>query len=184
MADNAGTLVKNEDGDYLDIITGKIVTAGQLTGKIQNFLSAIFTQVVSAVRQSLSNLAEQLNVVSILASATGIPFVTFTAITKAVQMVLSSLCIVDKDLLSLIQSPIDNLLNTLNSFLDGIIDQAQMVLDSVQKVIDDVVCAVQDILNKALGIVSSVKGIVNGISQAQDLIKTWEDGTILDPKSS
>ena len=82
MADNAGTLVKNEDGDYLDIITGKIVTAGQLTGKIQNFLSAIFTQVVSAVRQSLSNLAEQLNVVSILASATGIPFVTFTAITK------------------------------------------------------------------------------------------------------
>ena len=177
MADNAGTLVKNEDGDYLDIITGKIVTAGQLTGKIQNFLSAIFTQVVSAVRQSLSNLAEQLNVVSILASATGIPFVTFTAITKAVQMVLSSLCIVDKDLLSLIQSPIDNLLNTLNSFLDGIIDQAQMVLDSVQKVIDDVVCAVQDILNKALGIVSSVKGIVNGISQAQDLIKTWEDGT-------
>mgnify|MGYP003310318641 FL=1 len=177
IADSAATLVKNEDGDFLDMITGKIVTAKELTAKVQNFLSAVFTQVVGAIRQSLANLAEQLNVVSLLAGATGIPFVTFTAVTKAVQMILSSLCIIDKDLLSLIQSPIDSLLSTVESFLDGIIDQAQMVLNSVQKVIDDIVCSVQTILNKALGIVSSVKGIVNGISQAQDLIKTWEDGT-------
>ena len=177
ISDSAATLVKNEDGDFLDILTGKIVTAQELTGKVQNFLSAIFTQVVGAIRQSLANLAEQLNVVTLLAGATGIPFVSFTAITKAVQMILSSLCIVDKDLLSLIQSPIDSLLNTLNSFLDGVIDQAAMILQSVQKVIDDIVCSVQSVLGKALGIVNDVKSIVSGISQAQELIKTWENGT-------
>ena len=177
IADTAATLVKNEDGDFLDLMTGKIVTAKELTAKVQNFLSAIFSQVVSAIRQSLANLAEQLNVVTLLAGATGIPFVTFTAVTKAVQMILSALCVVDKDLLSLIQSPIDSLLGIVENFLEGIISQAQMVMNSVQKVIDDIVCSVQTILNKALGIVNDVKSIVSGIEKAQELIKTWEQGT-------
>jgi hypothetical protein len=125
----------------------------------------------------LANLAEQLNVITLLAGATGIPFVTFTAVTAAVQKILSALCIVDKDLLSLIQSPIDSLLSIVENFLEGIISQAQMVMNSVQKVIDDIVCSVQTILNKALGIVNDVKKLVSGIEKAQELIKTWEEGT-------
>ena len=72
IADTAGTLVKNEDGDFLDIVEGKIITAGVLTSKVQNFLSAVFTQVVAAVRQSLANLAESLELVSLLGGATGV----------------------------------------------------------------------------------------------------------------
>ena len=58
LADTAGRLTKAEDGDFLDMISGKLVTAQELTAKIQNFLGAVFAQVVSAMRQALVNLKD------------------------------------------------------------------------------------------------------------------------------
>ena len=38
LADHAGSLIRAEDGDFLDIVTGKLVSAKQLTVRLQNFL--------------------------------------------------------------------------------------------------------------------------------------------------
>ena len=54
-------------------------------------------KVVSAMRQSLANLAEELELVNLLGGATGVPFVVFTAIQAAVKLILSSLCNVDSN---------------------------------------------------------------------------------------
>ncbi len=180
ISETAASLIKTEkDGEFIDMVTGKLVTAKQLTAKLQNFLGAIFTQVIGAIRQSLANLAEQLDVVSLLAGATGIPFVVFSTIQTAVTQILSQLCVIDSQLLGYIANPVASVTNILNDFLNGLIDKASMVLQSVQKVIDDIICNVQSILNKASGIVSSVKTIVDGIGKAKEIIDAWEKGTAI-----
>ena len=177
LADTAGTLVKGEDGDFLDIVTGKLVTTKVLTAKIQNFLGAVFTQVVSAMRQALSNLAEQLELVNILGGATGAPFVIFTAVQSAVTTILSQLCTIDSQIIDFIQDPIGSILGVLEGFLDGLIDKATFVLQSVQETINSVVCQVQKLLDSVLKIVDTVKGIVDGVGQAQEIIEAWQAGS-------
>ena len=122
------------------MLTGKIVSAKALTAKLQNFLGAVFTQVVAAIRQELANLAEQLELVNLLGGATGVPFVVFTAVQKAVTTILSQLCVIDSQLLGYIADPVGSVLSIVEGFLDGLIDQAAMIVQGVQKVIDDIVC--------------------------------------------
>jgi hypothetical protein len=177
IADTAGTLVKGENGDFLDIVTGKLVTAQSLTNKLQNFLSSVFAQVVAAIRQSLSNLADQLSLVNLLGGVTGAPYIIFTAIQQAIVAILSSLCSIDAQLIGYIQDPIGSLLGILEGFLDSAISKAQMVLQGVQAVIDSVVCQVQSIIDTMLRIVDTVSGIVQGVSQAQEIIEAWKAGS-------
>ena len=177
LADHAGSLIRAEDGDFLDVVTGKLVSAKQLTVKLQNFLSSVFAQVISAMRQALANLAEQLELVNLLGGATGVPFVVFTAIQAAVKLILSSLCNVDSRLLSFISDPVGSVVGILESFLDGIIDKATMVMQGVQAAIDGVICQVQNLLDSVLGIVDQVSTIVDGIGKAKEIIDAWKAGS-------
>ena len=177
LADHAGSLIRAEDGDFLDIVTGKLVTAKQLTVKLQNFLSSVFAQVVAAMRQALANLAEQLELINILGGATGVPFVVFTAIQAAVKTILASLCNVDSRLLSFIADPVGSIVGILENFLDGIIDKATMVMQGVQAAIDGVICQVQRLLDQVLGVVDTVSAIVDGIGKAKEIIEAWKAGS-------
>ena len=177
LADHAGTLVRAEDGDFMDVVTGKIVSAKALMAKVQNFLGSVFTQVVSAIRQSLANLAEQLELVNILGGATGAPFVVFTVIQQAVSQILSSLCGIDSQIIGFINDPVGTILGFVESFLDGLIDKAAFVLQGVQATIDSVICQVQKLLDNVLQIVDTVKGIVDGVGKAQEIIEAWQAGS-------
>ena len=177
IADTAGTLVKAENGDFLDIVTGKLVTAQSLTNKLQNFLSSVFAQVVSAIRQQLSNLADQLSLVNLLGGATGAPYIIFTAIQSAITTILSSLCSIDQQLIGFINDPIGSLLGILEGFLNSAISKAEMVLQGVQSVIDSVVCQVQGIIDTMLSIVDTVSTIVEGVGQAKEILDAWKAGS-------
>ena len=177
LADHAGSLIKAEDGDFLDIVTGKLVSAKALTARIQNFLSAVFAQVVSAMRQSLANLAEQLELVNILGGATGAPFVVFTVIQQAVTTILKSLCMIDNQLLGFIADPVGSIVGLLEGVLDGLIDKATFVMQGVQTAIDRVICQVQGLLDTVLGVVDTVKGIVDGVGKAKEIIDAWQKGS-------
>ena len=177
LADHAGSLIRAEDGDFLDVVTGKLVSAKQLTVRLQNFLSSIFAQVVAAMRQALANLAEQLELVNLLGGATGVPFVVFTAIQAAVKAILSSLCNIDSQLLNFISDPIGSIVGFLESFLDGVIDKATMVMQGVQAAIDGVICQVQKLLDQVLAVVDTVSTIVDGIGKAKEIIEAWKSGS-------
>ena len=177
LADTAGSLVKAEGGDFLDVVSGKLVKAQELTAKIQNFLSAVFTQVVSAIRQSLANLAEELELVNLLGGATGAPYIIFTTIQTAVTQILSQLCAIDSQIIGYINDPIGSLMGFVNSFLDGLIDKATMVVQSVQGIIDSVICQVQKLLGQVQQIVSTVQTIVQGVEQAQAVIEAWKNAS-------
>ncbi len=177
IADTAGNLVKSENGDFIDIVTGKLITAQSLTSKLQNFLSAVFAQVVSAIRQQLSNLADELSLVNILGGATGAPYIIFTTVQSAITTILSQLCSIDSQLLGYINDPIGSLLSILEGFLDSAISKAQMVLQGVQAVIDSVVCQVQKIIDSMFKIVDTVSTIVDGVSQAKEILDAWKQGS-------
>ena len=177
LADSAGTLIKGEDGDFIDVVSGKLVQAKELTVKIQNFLGAIFAQVVSAMRQALANLADQLKLVSILGSKTGAPMVIFGIIKTAVQMILKALCMLDSNILSWIADPMAMIQEKLNSMLQGVIDKVAFVVQSVQDTIDSIVCNVQSMIDSILSVVNKVKGIVDSVGKAKEIIDTWQKGS-------
>jgi len=177
IADTAGTLIKAEGGDFLDIVSGKLVTAKELTWKVQNFLGSVFAQVVSAIRQSVANLAESLSLVTLVSGAIGIPFATLAAVQAAITAILKSLCIIDNQLLSYISDPVSALTNKLNSFLDGLIDKAAMIVQGVQDTIDSVVCSVNKILDSISDLVTTVTSIVDGIDKAKEIIDAWKAGS-------
>ena len=177
LGDSASTLVKAEDGDFLDVMTGKLVTAKKLTTKLQNFLGAVFAQVISAMRQALANLAESLKLATILGSKTGAPMVIFGIIQSAVKVILSALCGLDSNLTSFIADPMGMITSALNGMLEGLIDRAQFVMDSVQKTIDSIVCNVQSMIDSIAGVVSKVTSIVDGIGKAKELIEAWKKGS-------
>ena len=92
-------------------------------------MSAVFTQVVSAVRQSIANLAEQLQLVNLLGGATGVPFIIFTAIQQASYD--SIFLYIDSNLIGYISDPIDLTNIVIHSWMES--DKAAMVLQGVQK---------------------------------------------------
>lgn len=179
IADTAGTLVKTEDGDFLAILTGKIVTAQDLTEKVRNFLGAVFAQVVSAIRQTVANLADQLQLVTVLGGATGAPMVIFTIIQKAVTKILSSLCSIDSQIIDFVNDPLGALTDIIDEFLDGLIDKATAVVQGVQEVIDNIVCKVQDLLSQVMTLIDTVSDIVDGVDQAKEVISAWKEGNKL-----
>jgi len=177
LGDSAGTLIKADDGDYLDVVSGKLVEAKELTVKLQNFLGSVFAQVVSAMRQALANLADQLKLVSILGSKTGAPMVIFTIIKSAVQLILKALCQLDSNIMKWISDPMGMITSKLQSMLDGVIDKAAFVVQSVQDTIDSIVCNTQNMINDILNVVNKVKDIVKTVGKAKEIIDAWQKGS-------
>tara|TARA_B100000965_G_scaffold40355_1_gene29680 strand:+ start:10976 stop:13531 length:2556 start_codon:yes stop_codon:yes gene_type:complete len=176
LSDTAGLLVKTEEGNFLNIVTGKIETTEKLLGKIQDFLSAIFTQVISAIRQQMTDLMEKLNIATIVAGSTGIPFVQFGLVRAAVTAILNALCIEDSKLMGFINDPLSSIKAQLNSYMEGIISQILFVQQTVDKVVSDVICNVQKILDSMKDVISKVTKIVSTFQKAKELMETWSKG--------
>jgi len=178
IADTAGTLIATEDGDFLDIVSGKVVTIEKLTAKLQNFLGAIFTQIISAIRESTSALAEKLGgLLDFSKLAPGVPFLQMGLIQTAVQQILSQLCIFDSQITSFISDPVGSITGLISGMLEGAISKAEMVMQGVQETIDSIVCNVQKVLNDLKKVISAVKTTVSAVSGAQDIINNWEKGS-------
>jgi len=178
IADTAGTLVATEDGDFLDIISGKVVTLEKLTAKLQNFLGAIFTQIISAIREATSALAEKLGgLLDFSKLAAGIPFLQMGLIQTAVQQILSQLCIFDNQITGFIQDPIGTISGLITNLLNGAISKAEMVMQGVQETIDSIVCNVQKVLSDLKKVISAVKSTVSAVKGAQEIIDNWEKGS-------
>ena len=90
MAHMTSSLVKISDGKYLDIVVGKYVTTKDLTMKIDNFLTVIYSQVISTMRQATSTLATNLQVEALQSDAIGIPFASYNSIHESAETVLKS----------------------------------------------------------------------------------------------
>ena len=186
IADTSSTLIATDDsGNFIDIVSGKVVTLEKLTRKLKNFLGAVFTQIVSGIRESTSQLSNQLGGLlgSLLGALFGsVPFQAKTEVQKAITSLLSSLCAIDGQIAGFINDPINTINNLLQSMLSGAITKAEMALQGVQAVIDSIVCNVENVIADLKKVIATVKTTTAGISGAADIIKSWEDGnTIFEP---
>ena len=80
LANTSTHLVKAEGGDYLDLVSGKLITKAELTVNINNYLGSLFAQVISAMRQALITLAEDLKLANMLLLSTGVPYNIITSV--------------------------------------------------------------------------------------------------------
>lgn len=177
LIDTAANLVKAEGGNYLNVVENKIVTAQELMAKIKNFLSAVFAQVVSALRLQIDELVQKIELASFITTFLGIPATTFALIQTAVSTLLSLICGLDSQLISLINAPIATLVGILNSFIDGAISQAEAAIAGVEAMIDQITCGVGNILEQALQVVQTVIQIVDGVGNAKEILETWKKGS-------
>jgi hypothetical protein len=177
IAGTAGNLVKADNGDFIDVVENKLVTIDKLLAKVKNFLSAVFAQVVSAIRQQLDDLVKQIESGSFIASFLGIPGTTFAIIQSAISAILSTICGIDQQIIGFIENPIGSLTNIVEGIIEGLISKAEAVVQGAQQVIDAIVCNVQSILGQVSGVIQTVKGIVDAYGDIKDIIETWETGS-------
>lgn len=177
LVDTATNLVKSEDGNFLNVVENKIVTAQELMGKIRNFLSAVFAQVVSAIRLQIDELVQKIEKADFITTFLGIPSTTFAIIQSAISALLSLICGLDSQIVGFINAPVQSLLNILNGYLDGAISAAEAAIKSVEEMIDSILCGVGSILSQALQVIQTVSQIVDGVGKAKEIIDGWKKGS-------
>lgn len=160
IATTAGQLVKNEEGDLIDIIDGKLVTFETLTGKLRNFLSGVFAQVVAFVREKVEEIIQTLtDVISSAGAFIGIPGPTLVAVQELISAILDQLCGIDDSLIGWIMDPIGELANIVNGIIDGAISVAEGALRSFEEALDSILCGVQDIISSLQTIIDTVQAV-------------------------
>jgi hypothetical protein len=178
LAASAGNLVRSDDGNFIDVIENKVISADKLLAKAKNFLGAVFAQLISALRQELDALAQAIALpAETIASFLGIPGGTFTAINTAISAILSAICALDGGLAGYIDQAIGSLLDVVMGVVDGLISQAEAAMQGVQEMIDSIICTVQDILGQVLSVIDTVKSIVDIGGQAKEIIDAWQSGS-------
>ena len=178
LADQAGLLVKSGDGQYLNVITGTLVSNAELTAKIQNFLGTVFTQVVSAMRTTSATLINELELSVLLNASTGAPYVIQTIVQAEVSKILSAMCAIDNMLTDFINTPLTTVTSNLDSYLGSLIDKPTFVTQGVEGVISTVICNVEKLLNTLTTVVNETEAVVNDYTDAKEVLDTWKVGNL------
>ena len=159
IATTAGNLTKNEEGDFIDIVEGKLITFETLTAKLRNFLSGVFAQVVAAIREGVEAQIEGLTAAVDAGSVLGIPGPTITAIQKIIAAILDKLCGIDDALIDFILDPIGALADIIDQVLDQVISVAEAAISSFEKLLDSILCYVQDLIETLQTIIDMVRAV-------------------------
>ncbi len=179
LADSVGTLTKDDSGNFVDMISGKLVKIDDLLVNIGNFTASIFTQVIAALRQHMSTLASEATQLfsGIFSKMTGAPFVVMGIVQQIVSQVLAALCQEDFQIMDYVNGIIDGIISQITAFAENLIDKATLVLTAVQDVIDNIICQIRKIIDKISGIIDTVVSTVEGVQDAMEIISAWKDAS-------
>ncbi len=176
LAHTTSSLVKITDGKYLDIVVGKYVKTEDLTVKIDNFLTVIYSQVISAMRQATSTLATSLQVEALQSDATGIPFASYNSIHEAAETILKSLCLIDANIDTYKKEPLDVVTNYISVCLGNMQTKEELVKHTVDAVIKSIVDESTKIVKNLSDVVTTVKDKVK-TTNGYNIITEWEKGS-------
>ena len=180
LANSASTLVKIDSSQYLDLVTGKYVKKGDLTSRLENYITVIYSQVVSAMRSSVANLAEELKISNILRDSTGVPFSSYNNIQQSVSTILTSLCQLDSNIAVYKKATLSTVTGYIDGYLAGnsLSTKPELVMTTVNTLIDDIVLNSMKITMGVGDVVKSVKTQVATIDKnATKIIDEWEKGS-------
>ena len=168
----ASSVVQNENGDFVDVFENKIVRMEEFTDKIQNFLSAVFSQVISAAKEQLTIVAGQgLTAAGVIAKFTGIPYVVLKLVQTIIELLLSQICGLDSLIFDMLQNPMGVVTGIADDLISGALSKAEAAVAGVQDIINQVTCSIQN----GLGMVKQVLDLVKTATQVAEGFETLKD---------
>ncbi|AIX14625.1 baseplate hub + tail lysozyme [Synechococcus phage ACG-2014d] len=175
----ASSVVKSESGDFVDVFENKIVRMEEFTDKIQNFLSAVFSQIVSAFKEQLTVIAGQgLSAAGLISQFTGIPFVVLQIVQTIIEALLSQICTLDGLISDMLSDPMSVVTDLIDDIVSGAMDAASAAVAGVQDVINQVTCSIQNGLGFVKDILSLVKAatsVMEGFDTLKEVFETGKD---------
>ena len=177
LASTSAHLVKAEGGDYLDLVSGKLFKKSELTIHINNYLGSLFAQVISAMRQALINLAEDLKLTNMLLLSTGVPYNIITAVQTAITKVLTSAVTLDASISTYTATPLKTVTDVLDQYLANCVDKPTFVVNTVDDITSSIITDVAKIIKDIGDLTKSITTTVNGVGEATTIITAWEQST-------
>ena len=173
LVTTASSVIKNEEGEFVDVFENKIVRMEELTDKIQGFLSAVFSQVVSAFKEQLTIIAGQaMDAAGLISRFTGIPFVVLQFVQTIIQIILSQICSLDGLVAQMLSDPMGVITGLVEDIVDGALSKAQAALAGVQDLINQVTCSIKN----GLGVVKQVLSLVQKATSVAEGFNTLKGG--------
>ena len=177
LSNTATHLVKAEGGEYLDLVSGKLITKAELTVNINNYLGSLFAQVISAMRQALINLAEDLKLANMLLLSTGVPYNIITSVQTAITKVLTSAVSLDASIATYTATPLKTVTDVLDKYLANCVDKSTFVVNTVDTITSNIITDVAKIIKDIGDLTKSITTTVNGVGEATTIITAWEEST-------
>ena len=173
---SASNLVPTEGG-FMDVLSGTFTNVEKLTAKLTNFVSAIMAQVISSMRQALSDLIEPIEAAAAqITTLLGLPGGTTTAIQGVIQAGLALLCNLDSNITSFITNPIATITNVITSLVNGAISKAEAAAQSVAAIAEGIMCNVQSLLSQVQSVLGAIQSVISGIGDGLQLMETFKEG--------
>ena len=72
----------------MDLTTGKVDHKKDLTRIIRDYITTIYAQVISSIRQELVSLTDDLKLAQLMLETNGKPFVVYNIVTTAITKIL------------------------------------------------------------------------------------------------
>ena len=151
----------------------------ELTDKIQGFLSAVFSQVVSAFKEQLTIIAGQaMDAAGLISRFTGIPFVVLQFVQTIIQIILSQICSLDGLVAQMLSDPMGVITGLVEDIVDGALSKAQAALAGVQDLINQVTCSIKNglgVVKQVLSLVQKATSVAEGFNTLKDTFESGKD---------
>ena len=170
LASSSNSLVKAEAGDYLDLVSGKLIKKKDLLAPLSNYLTVVYAQVISSVRQSLISLANDLKITTLMLKTDGTPFAVYNSVVKAITSILDQACKFDANLDGYVDHCLKPVEEQLDMYLSGVKSKEDLVKNGVNQVSKNILENVVDMIKKVGDLTDTVKKKVDGINDEVDLL--------------
>ena len=184
LANTTNTLVKVENDNYLDMISGRMIMKTDLLKPIEDYVTTIYAQVISAMRQSLIVLSKDIELATLLRDSNSEPFMVRISLQAAITKVLNSACALDSSLNTYVKESLSTVTSNVDTYLTGVLSKSDLVKLGVDDLVKDIIETIKNMLLGIGDVTKSIKDTVDGLDTA-DLIDTWEKSTgIFDTKTT
>ena len=177
LCNSCSSIVKAEGGEYLDLTTGRLITKKELTRTIRDYITTIYAQVISSIRQGMISLTEDLKLTQLMLSTTGAPFNLYRVVTAAITQILSKACDVDNMLNLYVNDMMKVVDESVDKYLTGAQDKPTMVARTVESINKKILGDTADLIKEIGDLTKTIKDQVNDLNANDDLLlDTWERG--------
>lgn len=187
------SVVKNEQGEFVSVVTGKLVKINHLLDNIKGFISRAITGIMSWLKEFLAKAIQKIIDIIVGVISNFIPLGVTVAILALIEFILELFCNFEAAyIIGYIRGALSDvggfLSSMANNVLDKVLSPAFAFAQKVEQTVNSIISRVQQGLNQAIqigntivSVMNTVKGVAKAMGNFKDIFKV--DFTKLDWKS-